>query len=235
MSASSLPLLRRPGFQIAATLSWGVFAVGLLVGFVLGPLGIELAVARAWWQEHLVYVQPYLEGVVAGLIPVLFVLTGRERLSRFGLRVAGLTRSVALSIAFVALRYCESFLRTGDWIAYQSFATEPGFALALWTGAVGVVANGPLEAFLVIWLIAKTDQLLGGTRRVVSGGLILVSVGFGLVHVLSTQDITNALYVGVIFFSLGWIFRYTGNSIGPMLGWTLINGMSLAYLELVFG
>ncbi len=100
---------------------------------------------------------------------------------------------------------------------------------------MGVVANGPLEAFFVIWLIAKTDQLLGGAGRVVSGGLILVSVGFGLVHVLSTQDITNALHVGVIFFSLGWIFRYTGNSIGPMLGWTLINGMSLAYLELVLG
>jgi len=39
--------------------------------------------------------------------------------------------------------------------------------------------------------------------------------------------LSNAARVAVIFAALGLIFNYTGNSIGPTVVWTLINGQVL--------
>jgi len=38
----------------------------------------------------------------------------------------------------------------------------------------------------------------------------------------------------VIFSLLGLIYKFTRNSIGPMIGWTLINGMVWAFAELLW-
>ncbi len=46
---------------------------------------------------------------------------------------------------------------------------------------------------------------------------------FALAHVVTT-NLSNALYTGAIFLTLGFIYKYTRNSIGPMLAWTLVNG-----------
>ncbi len=87
-----------------------------------------------------------------------------------------------------------------------------------------VFAYGPLEVFFVTWLITNTDRIFKSENARVSWGLIVTVLLFGLLHILVTQSLANALHVAVTFFLLGLIYKYTGNSIGPMAAWTLING-----------
>jgi membrane protease YdiL (CAAX protease family) len=61
-------------------------------------------------------------------------------------------------------------------------------------------------------------------RTSISWSLIVTVLLFGLLHVLVTQSLANALYVAVTFFLFGLIYTSTGNSIGPMIAWTVING-----------
>ena len=41
--------------------------------------------------------------------------------------------------------------------------------------------------------------------------------------------------VAVLFLALGLIYERTGNALGPMVGWTLMNGMTWAYVGLLCG
>jgi membrane protease YdiL (CAAX protease family) len=54
-------------------------------------------------------------------------------------------------------------------------------------------------------------------------GLVITVFSFGLIHILTT-DLRNAVYTSAIFLVLGLIYRFTRNSVGPMIAWTLING-----------
>lgn len=91
----------------------------------------------------------------------------------------------------------------------------------------------PIRSF-PLWLVTKTDLVLGSERAILSKGFLLTVLLFSLVHIISTQDIINAAHVLVIFFVLGLIYKRTRNSIGPMIGWTLINGMVWAFVKLLW-
>ena len=96
------------------------------------------------------------------------------------------------------------------------------FPLNLWYASLGVVAYGPLEVFFVVWLIVNIDIIFKKLEKMFSPGLIITVLVFGLSHLIFARGgIVNAISVTVIFFILGLIFKYTGNSIGPMIAWTL--------------
>ena len=75
-----------------------------------------------------------------------------------------------------------------------------------------------------MWLVDNTSQLIKTKKNANLWGLLISSFAFGLMHIISTQNIVNALTVSVIFFILGLIRNYSRNIAGPMIAWTLING-----------
>jgi hypothetical protein len=220
-------------FQVVTTWCGVVVFPFLLVGFTVGILRIDITAAMEWWREHL-YFQAYFEALVAGSLPLLFVLISRESLSQYGVSRKVLARSITLSLLVAAVFGGVSFLRTGEWISYASFDAHLKIPWNLWYALIGGLANGPLEMFFFVWLVVKTDHIFKSEKAVLSWGFLGTTVLFGLVHVITTQSIVNALYVVVIFFLLGVIYKYTRNAVGPMIGWTLINGMVWAFVELLW-
>lgn len=194
-------------------------------------LGLDLKVVRGWWSEHQYY-QAYFEMVAVGLLPVVFVGISHEPLSLYGFQRKGVLKSIVCSLSVVAIFYLKSFLATGQWIGYASFNTVVNppwnFFHVLW----GIFSNGPLEVFFFIWLVTKSDQILQGGTKILSTGFLGTTLLFGLLHIITTQSLVNALNVFVIFFFLGLIYKWSRNIYGPILGWTLINGMVWAYIEL---
>ena len=102
----------------------------------------------------------------------------------------------------------------------------PSFPLNLFYALLAVLVYGPLEVFFVIWLIVNTDEALRwDSRRILSPGLLITVTVFGLSHlILSLRGgVLNAVKMIAEFLILGLIFKYTKNSIEPMIAWMLIN------------
>ena len=134
----------------------------------------------------------------------------------------GLLKSVAASIPLVTIILLSRIL-CGD-LNVDSFNLE--FPYDVWYALLGAFAYGPLEAFFMTWLIVNTDMVFHGSEKVFSPGLLITVLIFGLSHIfLSPQaGMVNAIRVAAEWLILGLIFKYTKNSIGPMIAWTLING-----------
>lgn len=226
-------LFYAPAFQLIATWLWVLLFPLLAIGVVVGLPGLDLTTARQWWSEH-PYYQGYFETVVAGLLPVLWVWMRGEQLDRYGIRKTGFLASLLLSLLLVIAVYVRSFLATGAWISHASFDARLSFPLNVWYAVWGIIANGPLEVFFFVWLVTETDHLLGSEKPMISKGLLATVLPFSLLHIITTQDIINALNVLVIFLFLGLIYTRTRNAIGPMVGWALINGMVWAFVELLY-
>ncbi|NOY07333.1 MAG: CPBP family intramembrane metalloprotease [Spirochaetes bacterium] len=107
------------------------------------------------------------------------------------------------------------------------------FPWNLWYAMLGLFAWGPLEVFFITWLITNTDRIFKNRDIVVSWGLIITVIIFGLIHIVTTQNLYNAAYTGTIFLVLGLIYKYSRNAIGPMIAWTLINGQVWYIMRLI--
>jgi membrane protease YdiL (CAAX protease family) len=234
MAHASQPstLFHRPIFQVGLTWAWIIGLPLLLIGIIIGA-GSDLTLARRWWGEHR-YMQAYLEIAVGGLLPVLFTLNDKENLAKYGFARRGLAASAGLSALVVIARYFVSYIQTGQWIEFAPLGALPNFPENLWHAGWGVVANGPLEVFFVAWLITKSDQIFKSERALLSTGFLVTLVLFSLLHILTTQSLLNAIYVFVIWLAFGLIYKFTRNIAGPMLGWTLINGMVWSFVVWVW-
>ena len=220
---------RRRGLLVLTTWAW------TFVGSALAALALALAGGApptfegvASLLEGRPYLASYLEVVGVGALPLASSLLCRDEPELYGLRREGLARSVALSVLLLApwlVPEAVALLRGRS--EYRSFGL--GFPYNLWYALLGVFAYGPLEAFFVVWLVVNTDIALGSSERRISPGLVATALAFGLSHlVLSPQaGALNALSVALEFFLLGLVFKYTGNSAGPMVAWTLTNGQVL--------
>ncbi len=226
-------LVHNPVFQTIATWLWVVLFPLLAIGVVVGILKLDLTAVRRWWGEHHYY-QGYFEAIVAGLLPVLFLWIDKEKPARYGLERKGFIPSLLLSLLLVIAVYVKSFLTAGEWISHSSFNAHLSFPQNAWYAVWGIAANGPLEVFFFVWLVTKADQILKSERILISKGFLGTVILFSVLHIISTQDVVNAITVLVIFFFLGLIYKRTHNSVGPMIGWTLINGMVWAFVELLF-
>lgn len=211
--------LYNPVFRVITTWVWWLVGAMLVVLIILAVYGFDLAVLGE--KRYLVV---YVEIVSAGLLPLVFTLICKDDSTQYGLGRKGLAKSLLLSSLCVAAFYGLAFLSTDQLMSVDSPSFHLNFPWDLWYVALGVFAWGPLEVFFVMWLVANTDRVFKSENRTMSWGLIVTVVIFGTVHILTTQSIYTAFYVGTIFFVLGLIYKYTKNSIGPMIAWTLING-----------
>ena len=129
---------------------------------------------------------------------------------------------MAASIPLITIILLSRILCGG--LNINSFSLR--FPYNVWYALLGVFAYGPLEVFFMTWLIVNTDIVFHGSEKVFSPGLLITVLIFGLSHIfLSPQaGVVNAIRVAAEWLILGLIFKYTKNSIGPIIAWTLING-----------
>jgi len=221
-------LIFTPKFQVLATWLWLFLLPMSLAGILIGISKREMSVMLAWWRAHQYY-QGYFEPLTAGLLPMVFVWLNKEKPERYGIRWDGLAKSLLLSIIFAGIVHLFDFLSTGNWINHSDITGVLGFLPVLWYTAWGVFANGPFEIFFYIFLLEKTDEIFNSGDTLLSKGFWIITGLHGINHIITTLSLSNALNVFLIFFFLGLIYRYTKNALGPMLGWTSINGMVWAY------
>jgi membrane protease YdiL (CAAX protease family) len=210
-------------FRVITTWVWFLVGAMLVVLVILAVYGFDLAKALEVLRENR-YLAVYIEIVSVGLLPLVFTLICKDHPTQYGLSRKGLAKSLLLSGLCVTGLFGFAFLSRGQ---LMSGIEPPNFNLNfpwnLWYVALGVFAWGPLEVFFVMWLVTNTDRIFKSENKTMSWGLIVTVVIFGMAHILTTS-IYNAFYTATIFLVLGLIYKYTKNSIGPMIAWTLING-----------
>jgi len=174
------------------------------------------------------YLASYGEVIGVGGLPLLISLIRRDNFEVYGLRRQNALKSLALSLP-IAMIIVILRIILGS-VSFKSF--DLNFPYNIWYAVLGVLAYGPLEVFFVVWLIVNTDIIFNTFERVISPGLLITVLIFGLSHLLLSPQggLFNAITVTIDFMILGSIFKYTKNSIGPMITWTLINGQVLYLL-----
>ncbi len=209
-------------FQIVSTWVWNAIAAFLVIMIVaVAAPGVGLN-DEALSDKPALAILPILSEIVAaGLLPVQYTFLRKDRPAIYGLSKTNLARSLLLSIPVVLLYLV--FIALGldrfpsiDWAGIH-FSNLLGLPLAI----LAILAYGPLEVFFVIWLIQKTDELFNSRERLLSPGLILTTVIYGALHAISQGS--YALVITAYFLAMGIIYKYSSNSIGPMLAWTIIN------------
>ena len=216
-------IIGSPVLQVLATWIWFFVGGALTALLILRVIGVDLVTALEV-LENKRYLAVYIEIVSVGLFPVVFTLICKNDLTQYGFGRKGLAKSLKLSALFTVALFGFALLTRGQLMTGDSPSFHLGFPWNIWYTVLGIFAWGPLEVFFVMWLVTNTDRIFKCGNRTLSRGLIVTVVIFGIAHILTTQSIYNAFYTGAIFFMLGLIYKYTGNSIGPMIAWTLING-----------
>jgi hypothetical protein len=168
------------------------------------------------------YLSSYLEIIFVGLIPVLFTIFGREKWSLYGFTTRGLAKSLVWSLVFVAVSYSYFRFSTGHWISFGTLASSLSLPAKVSYAFLGIFAYGPLEMFFFVWLVCNTEQIFQGRSSSFLLSLTITAILYGLLHFVF-QGFGALLGISVTFFILGLIFRWTQNSIGPMIAWTLLN------------
>lgn len=222
MDVPSDAVIQRTLGKIGVTIAFALFMLLLTTGAVLKPL-VTAILARG------LHYTSYFELVFVGLAPLFLVIFYRENLSMYGVQKKGIFRSLVLglSLALVYRLISPLLSQAGVVLDYRSF--DLAFPLNLYYALLGVFAYGPLEAFFVIYLMVNADILVSamtGKRSLntFSAGAIAVGVFFGLFHIITTGNVSNAVQVALFSCCYCLIYRHTGNSIGPMAAWTLANG-----------
>ena len=226
-------LAYNPLFRVIATWVWFFVGAALTVLIILAIQGAQLAEASEVLSEKKAYLTVYVEIVSVGLLPLLFTLVCRDVPAQYGLARQGLAKSLLLSSLFVVVMFGFGYLMRGRLMTESRPALHLGFPWNLWYALLGIIAWGPLEVFFFVWLVVNTDAIFKSRMRAAPWGLILTVLVFALIHIITTNT-SNAMYTGAIFLVLGLIHKYTQNSVGPMIAWTLINGQVWYIARLLF-
>jgi membrane protease YdiL (CAAX protease family) len=212
--SEAISFSRNPLFRVITAWLW------LIVGLLL--MQAHPSFARRMFGGAF---SSYFEIVMAGLIPLVFTVYDREGWSRYGLTKKGFTKSLLGAAIIVAFVHGFFYLSTGHWMEHRNLTSTFTLPARIWYAVLGVFAYGPLEMFFFVWLVKNTGEIFRVERQNSFWvGLAVTTIIWGLVHIVATHRLSTGLVVSVVFFLFGVIWRYTNNSIGPMIGWTLING-----------
>jgi hypothetical protein len=171
------------------------------------------------------FVKLILEFVFIGMLPLIIVLIRKENWGDYGFTLANWEKSIAygliLAVPFVIIKgYAYLFL---DYVGWSWDLNPPMFLAYL-------IVYGPLEAFFIVFSVYKIDRGLS-CRRLVSKGLIISSILFGLMHAINyiwypnvTLIATNYVLGNIIpALFVGLIFKKSNSILGSSLLWTLLN------------
>lgn len=178
------------------------------------------------------------EFVFAGLVPLALVTLRKGNWEEYGVTSKNALRSFSYGavvlVAILALVYLMfgriSWTPSG---VYESLLLDSPlkYPLALYAA----ISYFPLEMFFFSYLIVKFEKVVGSGTGVFTTGLVAASFYFGSLNHGLIAIITGAsanvvlmkfLTVGFTFLILGLIFKKTRSLAGPLVVWTLINGLS---------
>jgi len=226
-------LLHSPFFRVLFTWFWMLvspFVVALAVASIFG-IGIQGVVDYIESHRSLLV---YIEIVSVGLVPVLFMILSKEDVTRYGIKKEGILESIVPSVLFVFVVYGLSYFLGGQLISFEFPQFQLSFPLNLWYVFLGLLAYGPLEVYFIVWLIENTDRVWGWGGGPLSTGVGVTVVVFAFMHILTTRSLINSVNVLIIFLFFGLVYKYTGNSVGPMIAWTLVNRQALLAASILF-
>ncbi|MBU0512658.1 MAG: hypothetical protein KKD28_09655 [Chloroflexi bacterium] len=213
-----------PKFQVVTTWIWNGVGALIVTSIAMVILPVNIAINREAMSQRpgLTMLPIFAEIIAVGILPIIFTIISKDHITLYGISKKGLLKSIALSLLVVIAYYAYLFIKDGQFTTGISFANArintPGNLLL---AILALLAYGPLEIFFVVWLIHNTDRTFRKTNGVLSPGLVVTIVIYGLLHTFSQG--TNALVIATLFLAFGVIYKYTRNSIGPMVAWTIIN------------
>lgn len=131
------------------------------------------------------YVKLILEFVFIGLLPLIILFVRKESWKDYGFTLMSWEKSIAygliLAAPFLIIRgYAYLFLDYSGW----SWNLSPLLFLPY------LLVYGPLEAFFIVFSVYKIDKGLS-CERLISKGLILSSILFGLIHAVNYISYPN--------------------------------------------
>lgn len=208
--------------------------------FIVSSLmaGLAFMVPTALASQTYVNARLYLYGTLAQFlmdIPAV-VLLFRSRWSLLGSRrerrqglIIGIAAAVAAALVRILVNGPITFMR-------QVPAFDQGLTLPvpwnLLSSAFTILAYGPGEALIQVYLILAFDRAVNQHDRTFSLGVFANAILWGLGHVaaiisLGWVAIGNALIMFAVGILTGVMFKETKSATAPMVFWTLVNGTSV--------
>ena len=185
--------------------------------FLIQNFGLEFVISG--------YVKLILEFVFIGMLPLIIVLARRECWKDYGFTVVNWKKSTVygliLAVPFIVIKgYVYLFLDYVGW----SWNLNPLMFLPY------LFVYGPLETFFIVFSVYKIDRGLS-SEKLISKGLILSSILFGLMHTINymwypniTLILTNYVLGNIIpALFVGLIFKKSNSILGSALFWSLLN------------
>lgn len=217
-------LVFNPKFRVITTWIFLFLGTALVILILIAICGFNIELA---FQELQIkrYLTVYIEIVSVGLLPLLYAIICKEKPSIYGINAEkeGILKSILLASCLMVFLFTLGYLTTGKIVDYESYDFQLSFPWNMFYFVLGVFTWGPLEVFFFVFLIVNTDKIFNSKNRIISHGLLITVIIFAIAHIITTSSIYNAFYTGSIFLILGLIYKYTDNSIGLMIAWTLIN------------
>ncbi len=222
-----------PKFQLITTYIW--FFIGalivILIFIILSGFNISVAMSTIQNNPHL-YI--FIEFSSVGLLPIIYVLVSKDRISKYGVNAENLVKSISISFLMVLIYFLLGYLINGKIMTYEPYDFNLELPWNLFFGIGGIIVWGLLEAFFFIWLIDKTNDAFFFEDKKLIVSALITSLIFGVLLHLITTSVYNAIYTGIIFLLLSLIYVYTKNSIGPIIAWTLLNGQVWFIGQMIF-
>jgi len=194
-----------------------LFFLPLTILFLVNKYGADLIADTE--------VKLFLEFIFVGMLPLLMVKVRGEPWDRYGFTTINWKNSVLYglmaSVPFLVPRVFAYFF---DHYRGWSWSLEP-FKLLYY-----IPVYGPLEAFFIVFSIYKIDKVFSDSR-LLSRGLLMSSVLFGLIHYVNyifhpdmLLVLRNYVLVNMVpAFMTGVLFKKTRSIIAPCVFWTIIN------------
>lgn len=217
----------RPLVQATIVYSVSLVFPPIVMGAFSATLGLE------YLKSHAYVLGPLLEFFLVGFLCILFAISSHDSRDVYGLTTSGIARSIGVGFALVALQSAAYWLSGLPVVnprldaftqsLAQPFPFSVGFALST------AFAYGPLQVFFLVFLVDRLDRHFGveGLKTRYKAIVITVVI-WVLPHILNVSilGLGSTLIQMVKMLAEGLLvlltFRYTKNSVGPMIYWTFI-------------
>jgi hypothetical protein len=167
------------------------------------------------------------------LLPVVLLVRsgwdwfGKRRDAVFG-AVVGLIGAILLAAIRYAIKGELVFMEQVPAFGQGLSLTPPWNILA---STMTILAYGPGEALFQVYLVMAFDRAVGHQKRLLSLGVILNALLWGLGHIINVisygwSALGNAILMLTIGLVIGLMFKKTRSAIAPIVFWSLINGTS---------
>lgn len=241
----TIPALNNPVFRVITTWFWLFISSSLIIISILLINRITVSIPELIFNFPEVYreagkiINPYFMGsfiefIAVGFLPLVFTIICNDDIKIYGIIRKGFIKSLFYSLLFVVVAYTGPILTGENPFQFGHPNLRLGIPWNLLFVVTVAIIHGPVEVFFVIWLIANTDRIFNTTNRIFSLGLIITPILFGISNMFFEQNIFSALLHVSTFFIFGLIYKFTKNSIGPMIGFTLGSGYTWKIASLLW-